>query len=793
MPRVTARLSSLCLWQWLLAPSLGVAVARLHGSRLLHCADVRRSNGPLHRHVDCRLQLAPIQPLRRTAPARDTSGLPGPVRFVPSFKAARRARGVIDRRTPDSLSEYIVQSQTSRAEVRAMLNGLCSTGQLLPASRLLSHYLEISAGDGRATEGLASIVLNACADSGRMDLTRIVLSAMRSSRVSLGALTFCILIKGHGRAGDLRRVASTYDTMKRLRVEPDLATLNALLDAYARNGRLEEAEAVLDEMAAHAITPSARSFNTLIKGYSRSRQLSTAFRVVLRMRTALGPAGPNEVTFSTLIHACVRHGQLERARKIVSWMATDATHLTPDVWAYTALMRGLLVGPSPGTAGPDVGGADAAASGVSRDGGSRYGGGATSAPVREAVSLLKEMLSLGVRPNEATVSTLLNGCFAHGNVSAARVAADTVRAHAESEGDGALIHAVDSAMIVGLCRASQASEPRERRLLREALDLFVSLNGTAEGGGGVGGTAEGDGSVRGRSSSSTAMRGMPVMGTRTCNALLSGLVSAGETSSAVRVLQAMDRGQAEPPNGYSLCIMMRAYGARSDLARAEAVWRRLEGQGWVDNVALNTWLQVCLAAGSPKLALQAFQRAKVEWPSVRFDTVTFGTLINGLTRAQDGREGAQRALQLWAEMRDLKIPPDDAIVFALLNAAIRHLGVQVALRLRVEVLHLGWSARQLQRHDAALLVAMPSIAEVISDLEYWEALGVRPDATLASEQAELTLSELPDRVTSAPRDVPAEVSSAPSAEALAARPATAGEEIWERKGWNQMDGSWRAF
>ncbi len=123
------------------------------------------------------------------------------------------------------------------------------------------------------------------------------------------------------RAGDVDRVDRTYRAMRQLGLAPDLATLNALLDAYARNGRLGAAEGVLAEMAAHAVEPSSRTYNTLIKGYSRARRMQEAFGVVRRMRVALGAHGPNEVTYSTLIHACVRDGQLSRARHILSWLA----------------------------------------------------------------------------------------------------------------------------------------------------------------------------------------------------------------------------------------------------------------------------------------------------------------------------------------------------------------------------------------------------------------------------------------------------------------------------------------
>ena len=780
-------------WELLPRPALLALLSLPYTGAVRAAAPSWQLTVPLRRHAPPQLALAPAAPGSRGLQKEEA------VRFVPSFKAAHRAHGVVH--GADDSTEYVVTPRASRVEIRAMLNGLCETGQLEPAISVLSQRL--STAERGDTEGLVSIVLNACADAGRMDMTRNMLRIMRECEVPIGLLTFCILIKGHGRAGDVARVQRTYATMRQMQLAPDLATLNALLDAYARNGRLAEAESVLGDMRKYGVEPSARTYNTLIKGYSSAGQMRDAFAVVRRMRTELGPRGPNEVTYSTLIHACVRGGQLHRARQILAWMAEPSNPLTPDVWAYTALMRGLLA---------DTRGGDD--------------------HVSEALALLDEMLSARVRPNAATVSTLINGCFDRGNVSAARLVGHAVSAHAAAAGDARLARAAEEAMIVGLCRplyqygseqytsalasasdsASAASalqeetgRARDTLRLRDALRLFVSCVSSDDEGG-----------------SSNKRR----LGTRTCNALLAALVAEGEVTSAGKVLQAMEDGSSEPANAYSYCIMMAAYGSRRQLRQAEQLWKRLWEQGWVDTVALNAWIQVCVSNGEMRRALQAFQNTKAEQPNLVLDKVTFGTLINGLTRAHGEfakRATARRALQLWAEMRVLGLAPDDGIVASLFGASCRHLGVDVALRLRVELVRLGWGQAQLRPHDRLLLDALPSLAEVMQEPDKWEALGVTLPTSLRSEQAELSLTLPPvgEEDPSAPQALAAatsrqsfEESSSKRRSALSTearrrlneeqsdededeeddvRPATAGEEIWERHAWNSADSSFRPF
>ena len=208
-------------------------------------------------------------------------------------------------------------------------------------------------------------------------------------------------------------------------------------------------------------------------------------------------------------------------------------------------------------------------------------------------------------------------------------------------------------------------------------------------------------------------------------------------------------------------------------------------------------------------ALQAFQTAKKELPSLQLDKVTFGTLINGLTRAYGANNNvasARRALQLWAEMRVLGLTPDARIVAPLFDACIRHVGVETVLKLRVELVRMGWSVAALRPHDQVLIAALPSLKEVLRDQPKWAALGVSLPASLGSEQAQLSLTMpalptavVPPAATSIPRagrvefehgdgkEVPCVVED----DECAAQPATAGEEIWERHAWNSMDGSWR--
>lgn len=348
------------------------------------------------------------------------------VRFVPSFRAAHVVEGIVhapqsgdesaapwdalsdDTSGPQALySRYNVSARSSLRVVTQLAQGLTRTGQLGAASALVRAYLEfrppgeaaaaaplpataVSGGAAdpaagaralpRGTSGdlaehddvrLANLVLDACAHHGQMASCDSILDALHRCRLSPSAYTYCILIKGYGRARDVARVSAVLDAMAARGLPADVATHNAVIDAYCRNRRMSLAEAALARMEAQRVEPTTRTYNTLLRGYadlgpalaepgrrdgassaqrawqrvpfpvppgpssqpassqpvagylsSRGRSsLHLAFGVLRRMRARLGGHAPDGVTYNTLVSACVRARRVGRARAMLRALA----------------------------------------------------------------------------------------------------------------------------------------------------------------------------------------------------------------------------------------------------------------------------------------------------------------------------------------------------------------------------------------------------------------------------------------------------------------------------------------
>ena len=303
--------------------------------------------------------------VRRARPSALGVRVAGAVRFVRRLRAAT-ARGAEPIESSPRWYEYRLSAGTSRTELEAMLHGLASTSQLAQAVELLR--LGAAHPRLRVDERLAGIVLNRCANMGRMEVCEALVDELRAAAVPLGAVTSCIRIKGHGRAGDLKAVRATFSEMKKANERPDLVTCNALLDAHARNGDLRGAEGVLRMMPTLGVSPSVRSWNTLLNGCARARlgARNSARRGAIRRAPSFPPpqvrarAAPRPRLQRRATDA---HGGRARRRRHVQHprprlravrraaegerllrIGSNLLRVRPSVEAYTALIRGFTAG-----------------------------------------------------------------------------------------------------------------------------------------------------------------------------------------------------------------------------------------------------------------------------------------------------------------------------------------------------------------------------------------------------------------------------------------------------------------
>jgi len=293
--------------------------------------------------------------------------------------------------------------------------------QFLVSGRCLAS--KTARGGARLTERDFSAVLNSCANHAspyHMRLARRVALLQSRSGIRRSVVTYCILVKGYGRAGMPQAVDGLLFLIMESSLRPDVVLMNAVVDAYVRCGLFDRADYVLRAMedrlpfappenrksAVYSKYPPAnvRTYNTLLKGLSiqirtcssdqeREKLLTQMLKMVEKMRRK-GLWGADPITTNTVVDAAVRGNNFELAEDILHETTCYLLDPNPDdciidashkahkhvsasryVEAYTALLNGY----------------------------------ARSGEISRAMEVLKSMQEVGADPNTVTYTCLIAG------------------------------------------------------------------------------------------------------------------------------------------------------------------------------------------------------------------------------------------------------------------------------------------------------------------------------------------------------------------------------------------------
>ncbi|RAL54951.1 unnamed protein product [Cuscuta campestris] len=192
--------------------------------------------------------------------------------------------------------------------------------------------------------------------------------------VKLEARFFNSLIKHYALAGLFEKSVTLFTTMKLMGVSPSAVTFNTLFSILMKRGRTGMVYQLYDEMLeTFGVKPDLHTFNILIKGCCMNSMVSQGFRFFKEMEKH--ECEPNVITYNTLVNGLCRDGKVKVARNVVDGMLKRGSNLTPNVVTYTTLIKGYCMNRS----------------------------------IDEALSVLKEMVDLGLEPNNITYNTLIHG------------------------------------------------------------------------------------------------------------------------------------------------------------------------------------------------------------------------------------------------------------------------------------------------------------------------------------------------------------------------------------------------
>lgn len=578
------------------------------------------------------------------------------------------------------------------ALVGTVVTGMCRAGRAHQAAQLLLGKLARDATLASALR-MPTIhgLLNALATTpGSMADARRIVAHLRAGNGTVDQKTYCILIKGFGRAGAGPRIGDTLRAMRRDGLEVDVISANAALDAYARCRMWRQATALVCKMEVGAQgmpPPDGRTYNTLLKAYALGRRLDEAVDLAERMvlgegrdsalreeahagqlmrgeaQAVRGPRHPffNEVSLNTLIDAYARAGDLRRALALLEqpldqgvsalpWRrdgaADELSHrptspeerraLRPGPQAFTSVIRAL-----------------------SQEG-----------RLRDAIVLAESMSRAGVEPTTVSFNALMSACLDAGAVDRARRTfsimldpASGVRPNAQTF----------DCMVSGLCK--QVGDVRA-----PAPDLHEVL------------------AILGDMQAAGFSRTL-----RTYNALLGAVARRGDARGADVIMVSMEEAGVAPSR-HTYTALLRVHGKCGDLPGLEKTLAALERSSLgLDAVAVHEYMAACLrvearaqaqsrrastavnserstianvdaqALGEAgRQALRMLERLDTAALDVRPSARTYTVLIHGLGQ---WRSGAAVAWRLFRRMVAAGVQLDPPAARSVLIVCKRYLGV----------------------------------------------------------------------------------------------------------------------
>ena len=246
--------------------------------------------------------------------------------------------------------------------------------------------------------------------------------------------TYNTILKGLSRAGAVEDALKLSGEMEELSMW-DAVTTNTLVQAAVKQRDFVLAERLLDDYTESpgerkhgGCHPNVEAYTTLLDGFAKSGRLTKALETLKLM----GDRGvePNEVTYSCMVGALARQKKQEEAYKMISFMQSSGVR--PSVITYNSMISGLVAG----------GGVPA----TNRNGNINEN---FDSRVDEAIQVLRNMMTSGVRPNSATVSVLID---AFGRCEQPRVAeAKSLIAKLEADGVIAVNNTIVSTALVQVC------------------------------------------------------------------------------------------------------------------------------------------------------------------------------------------------------------------------------------------------------------------------------------------------------------------------------------------------------
>ena len=181
-------------------------------------------------------------------------------------------------------------------------------------------------------------LLDGCARAGNLTLARQTLAEMKRASIRPSERTYSIMIHMCAKRGHVDAAFQWFTRMEQNGIRPNVVSYTSLIDACAKAGQLERAFALLAEMELAASAAPGSSPRAV--HHAQAPRHDAKSRTPAASSDPGAASKPNVVTYTSLIDACAKAGQLERAMSVFRQMI-DAG-VAPNDITCNALFAGCL-------------------------------------------------------------------------------------------------------------------------------------------------------------------------------------------------------------------------------------------------------------------------------------------------------------------------------------------------------------------------------------------------------------------------------------------------------------------
>lgn len=260
---------------------------------------------------------------------------------------------------------------------------LKSIQQASPSGDLEKVLALMDTAEGSMDEVLLSSLCEACIRASRNDLLGSQLRKYRGTnkRVQVKCPhTFGSLIRAYGYIGDLQGLRDAWREMKMRDIVPTSITIGCMVEATVSNDSPEAGWELIHELQATAQTrPLVNTviYCSVLKGFSHQKRFQQVWAVYQEMISEKIEFSLS--TYNLLIDACARKGDMGCVHSLLEEMASK--DLAPNIMTYGAILKGYC----------------------------------QASQFDNAYALYEDMKRHpGVKPDEVTYNTLLDGCARQG-------------------------------------------------------------------------------------------------------------------------------------------------------------------------------------------------------------------------------------------------------------------------------------------------------------------------------------------------------------------------------------------